>query len=286
MENEYPIVELQEMSFPSFENYYSLEAKHGISLNEYYTRVLNEAIDKDEGFGNKLRPVFIITMRSAEFFDKIADKVAKGQEFWHAAIGFGPSLSRTYSFNYMEASANGFKGGLAFEGLSFYRKTYATGTMEVNCVFIDEFRYKKLKATLDYYIKNKQKTSYNFIGLVKALFNKKEPNKLKMNMVCSQFVDTILKSADVDVNGKNSNVVWPDDLKTNPKNGKQFKIYSGSFQGYDVDKATKLVDKLSKDVNNEYDRSENPAGGKIGKEKIDDEYDKPDKKENKFKNKK
>jgi len=105
---------------PAFEYYYHEESKKSISLDNYYN-CLNEAIDLDEGYGNILRPVFIVLLYSDSNFDHIAEKFVKNQKYWHAAIGFGPSLSRTYSFNFGEADANKFKGGLSFESLNFYK---------------------------------------------------------------------------------------------------------------------------------------------------------------------
>ncbi len=181
---------------------------------------IQETIDMDEGYGGKLKPVFIVLLYSDSNFDHIAEKFVKGQSYWHAAVGFGPALSRTYSFNFGEADANKIKGGLSFESLSFYKKAHPTGTMEVSCVLLDDYKYKKLKATLDYYLRNKEKTKYSFINLVYSLFGKSTKNGLNKNLVCSTFVDTILRSVDVKIPVNRAiNLTKPDDLKA----GKQEK---------------------------------------------------------------
>ena len=218
-----------------------------------YMNILNEAIDKDEGFGNILRPVFIVLLYSDSNFDHLAEKFVKGQKYWHAAIGFGPSLKHCYSFNFGEANANKRKGGLSFESLEFYKKEHPTGTMEVSCIVLGKDKYDKLKETLNYYIRNKEKTKYDFINLLRALFGKSTPDGNKFNLVCSTFVDTILKSIDIKISkAKTINLTKPDDLRALRKNEKQFKVYSGKIINYPINRVTDKVDKLTQDINNNY----------------------------------
>lgn len=214
--------------------------------------IVSEKVDMDDGFGGKLRPVFIVLLYSDSNFDHVAEKFVKNQKYWHAAIGFGPSLSRTYSFNFGEANANKIKGGLSFESMQFYKDEHPTGTMEVSCIFLSPYKYKKLKATLDYYLRNKEKTRYSFVNLLYSLFGKAKKNGLKMNLVCSTFVDTILRSVDVNISGiKHTNLVKPDDLRKR-ENEKQFKVFEGMIKDYDPKKVQEKVSKLSDDVNNDY----------------------------------
>lgn len=221
-------------------------------IDELSKELVNEKIDMDEGFGGKLRPVFIVLTYSDSRFDHVAEKFVKNQKYWHAAIGFGPSLSRTYSFNFGEANTNRFKGGLSFESMKFYQEEHPTGTCEVSCIFLDPYKYKKLKATLEYYMKNKEKTRYSFINLLYSLFGKSTKDGLKMNLVCSTFVDTILRSINVNISGdKATNLTKPDDLKVG-KHEKQFKVYEGRLLDYNPDKVAAKVGKMSNDVNNDF----------------------------------
>ena len=219
---------------------------------ENYDDIINEKIDADEGYGAKLRPVFIVLLYSDSTFDKIAEKFVKGQKYWHASIGFGPALSKCYSFNFGEAYANRFKGGLSFESIDFYKREHPTGTMEVSCIFLSKFKYDKLKATLNYYIENKEKTKYSFINLIYSLFGKQTKDK-KFNLVCSTFVDTILKSINVKISdAKSINLTKPDDLMKQEKNEKQFKIFEGKIKDYNTRSVIRKVEKLANDVNNNY----------------------------------
>ena len=161
-------------------------------------------------------------------------------------------MSKCYSFNFGEAYANRFKGGLSFESIDFYKREHPTGTMEVSCIFLSKFKYDKLKATLNYYIENKEKTKYSFINLIYSLFGKQTKDK-KFNLVCSTFVDTILKSINVKISdAKSINLTKPDDLMKQEKNEKQFKIFEGKIKDYNTRSVIRKVEKLANDVNNNY----------------------------------
>lgn len=210
------------------------------------SQIAIEGMDIHTGHGCLYKPVFVVLLYSDTLFDHIAEKFVKNQSYWHAAIGFGPSLSKTYSFNFGEAGANKFKGGLSYESYEFYKEEHPTGDMYVSCIFLTPYRYKKLQDTLNFYINNKMKTSYSFINLLWALIGKKTSNGLKFDLVCSTFVDTLLKSIDVNLNDKQTNLVKPDDLRSEINN-KQFEIFNGKIVDYDPKKAKRLVEKMAND---------------------------------------
>ena len=220
-------------------------------------QIANEGLHMVTGNGCQYHPVFIVLLYSDSRFDHIAEKFVKNQEYWHAAIGFGPSLSTTYSFNFGECEANKFKGGLSYESMDFYKREHPTGDCYVGCVFLTQQRYKKLRETLNYYINNKEKTRYSFMNLLYSLFGKVKTSKKNLNLVCSTFVDTILKSVNVHLNDKPTNLVKPDDLKGG-NNEKQFDIFKGKIKDYDPEKASKIVEKMANDKTYSYfSRSEN-----------------------------
>lgn len=230
----------------------TLEKIRQIEANNYMSNfnidnniVVDEDIDMDSGLGGKLKPVFILLMYSGSTFSRVAGKFVKGQTYWHAAIGFGPSLNKLYSFNVGKAGANKFFGGLSFESLEFYIDDHPDSTMEVSCILLSTVKYNKLRDTLDYYMQNKEKTRYSFINLAYSLFGKASKNGTKFNLVCSTFVDTILKSINVDVSGqKYSNLVKPDDLRASEGKEKQFKVYEGRIADYNPLKVAKKVESM------------------------------------------
>lgn len=209
-------------------------------------QIADEGLHMVTGNGCQYHPVFIVLLYSDTRFDHIAEKFVKGQEYWHASIGFGPALSSLYSFNFGEAEANKIKGGLSYESMDFYKREHPTGDCYVGCVFLTQYRYQKLRDTLNYYIKNKAKTRYSFINLLYSLFGKVKTSKKNLNLVCSTFVDTILKSVNVDLSNKPTNLVKPDDLK-GTNNEKQFDVFKGKIKDYDAMNASKIVERMAND---------------------------------------
>ena len=209
-----------------------------------------ESMNYDTGDGCKYHPVFVILLNCKTTFDKIAGRLVKGQMYWHAAISFGPSLSNVYSFNFGEAEANKIKGGLSYESLAVYQREHPTGQMYVGCIFLTQYRYKKLKAVLNYYIENKKKTKYSFSNLLFQFFNKNKESKTGLDKVCSTFVDTLLKSVNVKLNDQPTDLVKPDQLREG--NERQIKIYEGQISEYDPLVASKYVEKLANNKSYSY----------------------------------
>lgn len=239
--------------YPTFylENYRDLDTSD-IQINEQeFIDILNEKMDMDEGFGSKLRPIFVVLVFADSMFDKIAEKFVKEQEFWHAAISFGPALSNCYSFNFAKDSTNAITGGLSFESIDFYKKNCPNGDLQVGAIFVDQAKFKKVKEALDFYLRNKQKTKYSWINLLYSYLGKSTKDGLNFNQVCSTFVDSILKFASIDLNNKHTNLVKPDDLKnTNEKN--YFKVFSGKITSYDAIEVKNRSEQLANKVSNNY----------------------------------
>ena len=130
-----------------------LEASNYVEFNtsvpEYekqqFIRIL-ESVDPDEGFGDLLRPVFIVLVNQYNAFAKVGtvlQKVAKDRDgkseiYWHVSLGFGPNLKHLYSFNAgnKEFDTNKGTGGLSFESIENYKKKWPTGELEVSCILI------------------------------------------------------------------------------------------------------------------------------------------------------
>ena len=216
--------------------------------------IVTEAIDMDEGYGGQLRPIYIVLLYADSTFDKIADKFLKGQQYWHAAISFGPSLKTCYSFNMGKDNANKFKGGLTFESIEGYRKQCPNGTCQVSCVLVPKDKYDKARGTVQYYLMNKEKTSYNIKGLFDSLHGRAKEDSLTTSQVCSTFVATVLKNADIKLNDdKAANLVKPDDLRVGTTGKKkQFKVFEGDLRLYDPNKVAIRTEKLSNNLKNNY----------------------------------
>ena len=206
--------------------------------------ILNEKFNPKTGTGGKYRPVFVVLTHRDTKFDRTMHLLKPNSRYWHVSLAFTPELSKCYSFNigHKETATNERGDGLSCEPISYYQRISPEGELYVGCVFLNQYRFNKLKATLNYYIKNKESSKYDVKRIVGLFANKPYLDGRKANkQVCSTFVDDVLKSANVDFTGKDSSLVFPDDLKATDKE-KQFQIYDGSIKDYDSKKAAAIVE--------------------------------------------
>jgi hypothetical protein len=71
-----------------------------------------------------------------------------------------------------------------------------------------------------------------------------------MALVCSEFVDTILKYANIDISGKASANTRPDDLSTFHDKNNFFQVYEGKISQYNPRKIDAMIENLRQ--NTEY----------------------------------
>ncbi|MCK9198739.1 MAG: hypothetical protein M0P49_03970 [Bacilli bacterium] len=191
-------------------------------------QILVESVRED----NALYPIFIVLVYTESMFGKAIVRVTKGK-YSHSAIGFEPDLSKLYTFkNHL------YNAGLAMESLKFYIEKNKDSIMSVYAVFVKKKDLLTISEKVDYYILNKDKTHYSVINLFGILTN--NVINIDMRMICSQFVDSLLKLVGVDITGKNSAIVAPNDF-TRVTNKKVYNIYEGRCADYDVRKINKAL---------------------------------------------
>jgi len=191
-------------------------------------QIIVESVRED----NALYPIFIVLVYTESMFGKAIVRVTKGK-YSHSAIGFEPDLSKLYTFkNHL------YNAGLAMESLKFYIEKNKDSIMSVYAVFVKKKDLLTISEKIDYYILNKDKTHYSVINLFGILTN--NVINIDMRMICSQFVDSLLKLVGVDITGKNSAIVAPNDF-TRVTNKKVYNIYEGRCADYDVRKINKAL---------------------------------------------
>jgi len=195
--------------------------------------ILMEAADR-----KKLHPIHIVLVEGETLFSKTIKAVTKGP-FSHAAICLDRDFEKLYSFNVL--NSEGSLGGLSIESIDAYPKE---NTLGVYTIFVKEKDYKKIKQVLTEYLNNAKETSYNFVKCI--LLALKIPTKSDMNMICSEFVDNILKLTDIDLTGKASSLVNPNDFyKASKYSNKIYKIYEGKVKDFKSSKAALLTKAIS-----------------------------------------
>lgn len=192
-------------------------------------------------------PVYIVLSWTNTNFGKLI-RFVKNSKYTHAGMSLDSNLQEILTFKYDSIST-----GFEIENLKGYINTYRDCQIEVLCLFVDRETLKKLKASIDYYRKAKDVTKYGFKNLFNILLNKKkEFTEFDTEMVCSQFVDHILKLCDIDITGKANNLVIPQDYATVASaNPKVYKIYEGYGKDYIENKAESVIkDLLDKNGSN------------------------------------
>lgn len=189
----------------------------------------------------KLYPVFIVLEEGKSILSAAIKKVTNSN-YSHAAISFDPTMETMYSYG-IEGSENGMKGGFIKEHI---KDKDPDRHMAVFAIFLKKEDWQKLKDIIEDFIKNVEKTSYSYINLlISHIFN--IPMNMSKKMVCSQFVDKILKLVDIDLSKKNSSLVNPADFEKYAKENKKIYILFDDFVAkFKPSRIKGLVTRLSK----------------------------------------
>lgn len=207
--------------------------KESSDVSDLFSNAARSTMDKkDISFTkNDLVPIYIVLLYVGSPFGK-AIKAVTRSEYSHAAIGFTPDLNLLYSYSTSSPADGGFK----FESLKSYIESgkfnNTPAKIQVLTLFVSTEEKEIINEKLKYYIDNREKSKYDFKNVLRVLINKKISNKDCLNMVCSEFVDFILKTINVDITNKSSNLVTPKDFEK-VKHPKVFKLYDGLAEDYD-----------------------------------------------------
>ena len=176
-----------------------------------------------------LYPIYIVLSFSGTLFGKII-RAAKKCTYSHAGMCTDSNLQKIYTFKYeAKTGYNGFN----IEDLETYINNSDEAIIDVVTVFVDKATKDKIEIVLRDFIEKRARTKYNFGNLLNILFNRiksNDPENLKL--VCSQFVDTVLKIANIDLTGKSSNLVTPQDFYYTSEKPKVFKVFEGLAKDY------------------------------------------------------
>lgn len=188
------------------------------------------SIDNDDSI---LHPVFIILVEGKSFFSNAIKKVTNGV-FSHAAIAFDTKLDKMYSYNMNGAN------GLSIEDIKKYPQDKTLG---VFTIFVKGKDLLNIKKNLEYFVDNKDKTRYSFLNVLTLPLN--IPLQFDLKMVCSQFVDRLLKLSKIDITDKDSALVNPNDFAIKAyTNVKIYKMFEGKVSDYKYPKINKIINSL------------------------------------------
>lgn len=190
-------------------------------------------------------PIYIVLTEGKTLFSAAIKGLTKSI-YSHASIAFNAELTDMYSFaidNKDASKSNGIKGGLRVEDLSYVPEG---GRMHLYAFFVGKEPYDKIRNWVLNLNASSARTSYGYKNLISYLF-KIPTHTSDYSMFCSQFVDRCLKLIDVDITGKDSVYVSPEDFNKAARNESRiYHIYQGLASSYKGSKTESLINSLIK----------------------------------------
>lgn len=139
------------------------------------------------------RPIYVLLTDTGTFFSKVSKAITR-QPYNHVSLSFSEDLKGDiYAYN---ISADGFGGGLRKESLNELKG--ARFTLYRADIPVSSFLsiHERVVSMFD----ERHKTRYNHLGLLNAIFKKGVvENATEGEMICSQFIVEVFKSASVDL---------------------------------------------------------------------------------------
>lgn len=208
--------------------------------------ISNLAVDSNDQLiqdDSTLYPVYIVLSYTYTVAGKVISTFTNSI-YSHTALALDPVLDKLYSYN----MKNGNNGGFSLESLKGYINKDDKSRIAVYVLFVKKKDIQNIRLKLDYYISNIKNTSYSLGNIFNIVMNKPILKSNSDTMICSQFVDFILKSINVDITNKQNDMVIPKDF-LNIQHPKVYKVYEGLAKDYDIKRVTGLVNRLkNKDV--------------------------------------
>ena len=177
---------------------------------------------------NNHRKIFIVLTQTKTYPARLI-RFYTNEPYAHASIAFDENLDEMYSFA-RRGLYNPFNAGFIREYIDkgvFGR--FKSAKCSVYQLRITEQQYRRLRSEIDFFIRNKNAYSYNFLGLIAAAFN--IPICSKYRYFCSQFVAHILEKSGIHIFDKSYAMVKPRDIRLNPY---LEMIYQGKLSEYRI----------------------------------------------------
>lgn len=216
-------------------------------LLEQLEDALLEISQSDINKNMKLEPVFIVTTYTGTPFGKLVRKITK-DPYSHVLISFDPSLREMYSFDFRNKVFTGEEwieaDGFVIDSIERYR-SMPTNNMQVICMMVTSKTKKALQKTVDFYRENMNKTKYGILNLFDFLRGSKKLSSFKdLTMFCSEFVDSLLKSINIDISGKSSRNTAPSDLGRYTEKNNFFKVFEGRANEYNQEEIERELEEF------------------------------------------
>lgn len=188
----------------------------------------------------KLKPIHIVLIKGNGFLSPTISKIDDGP-FSHSAICIDNNFDHLYSFN-MDNELN-FIGGFSIESIKKYPQD---NRLAVFSFFVKEDTWNKINERINMLIEHVKDTSYSVANLLTMPFKHINLN-MSNSMICSQFVDSILKLGSIDISNKDSSKVTPNDFyRFSTKDKRIYKVFDGIAKDFNYNKVSKYISNMAR----------------------------------------
>lgn len=206
----------------------------------------NEATYKE--LKDKIVPVYICLFSGKALHSRAIEWYTH-TEWSHAAMSFDSSMKQMYTFNANNnVSADGKSAGFTIESIEKYWKIDPSIKFKVHALFVTAAQRDMMRDAVDWYIKHQDDTKYSMKTIINIFFKKASDFgnefKNKTEMVCSQFVYTILAIANLKLRvTKDASLVSPGDLDKSIDD-RLFNMFIGGIGVYNSKKIDNMCRKI------------------------------------------
>lgn len=202
---------------------------------------VNEEVINESAF-DKLKPLHVLVIHGDSEFSNIINKVTNSQ-FSHSAVCVDNNFNKLYSFIYNINGDSGFRT----EDINKWPKE---NRLAVFSFFVKKEDYDKVIERIKMLTDNMHKTRYSIANVITLPFKHINLN-MDTSMICSQFVDSILKLANIDITGKDSSKVIPKDFYTagiKNTSGKIYKVFDGITKDFNPKKVIAYLSRMANKI--------------------------------------
>ena len=201
-----------------------------------------------EELKDKIVPVYICLFSGKALHSRAIEWYTH-TEWSHAAMSFDSSMKQMYTFNANNnVSADGKSAGFTIESIEKYWKIDPSIKFKVHALFVTAAQRDMMRDAVDWYIKHQDDTKYSMKTIINIFFKKASDFgnefKNKTEMVCSQFVYTILAIANLKLRvTKDASLVSPGDLDKSIDD-RLFSMFIGGIGVYNSKKIDNMCRKI------------------------------------------
>ena len=201
-----------------------------------------------EELKDKIVPVYICLFSGKALHSRAIEWYTH-TEWSHAAMSFDSSMKQMYTFNANNnVSVDGKSAGFTIESIEKYWKIDPSIKFKVHALFVTADQRDMMRDAVDWYIKHQDDTKYSMKTIINIFFKKASDFgnefKNKTEMVCSQFVYTILAIANLKLRvTKDASLVSHGDLDKSIDD-RLFNMFIGGIGIYNSKKIDNMCRKI------------------------------------------